>query len=53
MDRAKERRVRTPSYADVAKPVFKSAVGRWKPYQKYFEPHLAKLEPFLKEFGYD
>jgi hypothetical protein len=52
-DRAREKRVRTPSYADVSRPVFKSAVGRWRHYQKYFEPHLEKLEPFVKAFGYE
>jgi tetratricopeptide (TPR) repeat protein len=49
---AREKIVRSPTYADVAKPVYKSAMGRWHNYQKYLEPHLAKLEPFVKAFGY-
>ncbi len=49
---AREKVVRSPTYADVAKPVYKSAKGRWRHYQKYLEPHLEKLEPFAKAFGY-
>ena len=45
--------VRSPTYADVAKPVFKTAIGRWRNYQKYLEPALEKLEPFVKTFGYE
>ncbi len=50
---AREKVVRSPTYADVAKPVYKSAMGRWRNYQKYLEPHLKKLEPFVKAFGYE
>ena len=50
---AREKAVRSPTYADVTQPVYKRAVGRWRNYQKYLEPHLAKLEPFVKLFGYE
>jgi tetratricopeptide (TPR) repeat protein len=49
---AGEKVVRSPTYAEVAKPVHNKAMGRWRNYQKYFEPHFAKLEPFFKAFGY-
>lgn len=52
-EHARHKVVRSPTYADVAKPVFKTAVGRWRNYQKYFEPHLDKLAPFVKAFGYE
>jgi len=52
-EHARQKQVRSPSHADVTKPVFKRAVGRWRNYQKYFEPHLDKLEPFVKAFGYE
>jgi tetratricopeptide (TPR) repeat protein len=52
-EHAQQKVVRSPTYADVTKPVFKRAVGRWHHYQKYLEPHLAKLEPFAKAFGYE
>ncbi len=45
--------MRAPTYAEVAKPIFKTAVGRWRNYQRYLEPHLDKLAPFLKAFGYE
>jgi hypothetical protein len=52
-EHARQKMVRSPTYADVAQPVHKRAVGRWRNYQKHLEPHLAPLEPFLKAFGYD
>ena len=52
-EHARQKAVRSPTYSDVTKKVFKTAVGRWRNYQKYFEPHLAKLEPLAKELGYE
>lgn len=45
--------IRSPTYGDVKKPISRSAIGRWRNYQKYFEPCLKKLEPFAKAFGYE
>ncbi len=50
---AKAKVVRSPTYADVTQQVFKRAQGRWRNYQKYLEPHLPVLEPFVKAFGYE
>jgi Tfp pilus assembly protein PilF len=52
-EHARQKAVRSPTYSDVTKKVFKTAVGRWRNYQKYFEPHLAKLEPLVKALGYE
>jgi tetratricopeptide (TPR) repeat protein len=52
-EHARQKVVRSPTYADVTKPVYKGAVGRWRNYQKYLEPYLEKLEPFIKAFGYE
>lgn len=52
-EHARQKRVRSPTYADVTKPVYKRAIGRWRNYQKYLEPHLEKLDPFVKAFGYE
>ena len=52
-EHARQRVVRSAAYADVTQPVYKRAVGHWRNYQKYLEPHLEKLEPFVKAFGYD
>ena len=52
-EHARKKLVRSPTYADVTQPVYKRARGRWRNYQKYLEPHLAGLEPFVKAFGYE
>jgi tetratricopeptide (TPR) repeat protein len=52
-EHARQKVVRSPTYADVTKPVYKGAVGRWRNYQKHLEPHLEKLAPFVKLFGYE
>lgn len=51
-EHARQKLVRSPTYADVTKPVFKGAIGRWRNYQKYLEPWAEKLEPFVKAFAY-
>jgi len=52
-EHARQKLVRSPTYADVTKPVFKRAVGRWHHYRKYLEPYLENLAPFVKAFGYE
>jgi hypothetical protein len=52
-EHARRKQVRSPTYADVTQKVFKRARGRWRNYQKYLEPLLPKLEPFLKALGYE
>ena len=52
-EHASKKRVNSPSHADVRKPLYRTAVGRWRNYQKYFEPHMAGLERFLKAFNYE
>lgn len=52
-EHARSKPLRSPSYAEVTKPVFKRAVGRWRNYEKYLEPWLAKLEPFVSAYGYE
>jgi Tfp pilus assembly protein PilF len=52
-EHAQKKLVRSPTYADVTRPISKSAVGRWRNYEKYLEPFLEKLAPFIKAFGYE
>ena len=52
-ERAREKLVRSPTYAEVARPISRGAVGRWRHYRSHLEPHLAKLAPFVEAFGYD
>jgi len=51
-DHARRKPVRSPTYADVTKPVYRGAIGRWRNYAKYLEPCLPRLEPFVEAFGY-
>ena len=49
---AKRRRINTPSYHQVARPIYGDARGRWRRYERQLEPVMEKLEPFVKAFGY-
>ena len=51
-EHARAKRVNSPSRDDVRKPLYKTAVGRWRNYQKYLEPYLPALERFVKAFNY-
>jgi tetratricopeptide (TPR) repeat protein len=51
-EHARAKRVNSPTHADVKKPLYRTAVGRWRNYEKYLEPYLPGLERFLKEFNY-
>ena len=44
--------VKTASYAQVTKPVYRSSVGRWERYKKQLEPILPTLRPWADKFGY-
>ena len=50
---AQQRRVRSPTFTEVTKKIFTSSRGRWRNYEKFLEPHLHTLDPFLKAFGYE
>ncbi|HZV33771.1 MAG TPA: sulfotransferase [Verrucomicrobiae bacterium] len=52
-EHASAKRVNSPSHADVRKPLYRTALGRWRNYQKYLHPYLTRLEPFLKAFNYE
>ncbi|MBX3363249.1 MAG: sulfotransferase [Phycisphaeraceae bacterium] len=51
-DPQRARLVRTASYAQVARPVHREAVARWKRYARHLEPVLPLLAPFVSSFGY-
>lgn len=52
-DRLHGKIVNSPTQTEVRVPVYGSAVGRWRAYRRYLEPHLDRLAPFVKAFGYD
>ena len=45
--------INTPSSSQVIQPLYKSSVGRWKNYHKYFIKHMDKLNPWIDYFGYN
>ena len=45
-------RIRTPSYNQVVKPLYKDAQQRWKNYAKPMARILPLLEPWAERFGY-
>lgn len=45
-------RLGTPSYDQVMLPVTDAAVGRWRHYSRWLGPHLARLEPWVRYWGY-
>lgn len=50
--RSERKAVRTPTYDDVTKPLYKRALGRWRNYETYLEPGLKILQPYVDAFGY-
>jgi len=52
-EHARTKRVLSPSHADVLKPLYRTAVGRWRHYQKHLDPYMSGLERFIKAFDYD
>jgi tetratricopeptide (TPR) repeat protein len=51
-ERLKTKAVSSPTYEAVSKPLYTSAIGRWRNYQEYIEPVLATLRPCTDAFGY-
>jgi tetratricopeptide (TPR) repeat protein len=51
-ERLKDKAVSSPTYEAVSRPLYTSSIGRWKHYAKFFEPHLAALQPSVEAFGY-
>ncbi|NOS68884.1 MAG: hypothetical protein HOP33_03045 [Verrucomicrobia bacterium] len=52
-EHARSKPLRSPSYAEVTKPVSRRAIGRWQNYRCHLEPYLEKLQPMIKALGYD
>ncbi len=44
--------IRTPSYAQVAQPLYTSAMQRWKHYEHLMPEALEIIQPWRKHFGY-
>ena len=45
--------IKTPSYSQVAEPIYQRAVERWRNYSEQLRPALPILEPWIEELGYE
>ena len=50
--KAGERKINTPSYDQVVKPIYKDSVFNWKNYKKHLTPVSSFLERYINAFGY-
>lgn len=54
VEHAKRRgHIRSASYAQVGRGLYRDALDRWQRYRKYLEPHMQTLQPYCEMFGYD
>jgi len=51
-EKAKGRYIATPSFAAVVQPLYSRSVARWRHYEKFYEPILPMLAPYIEAFGY-
>ena len=51
-ERAREKIVRSPTADAVTEKVHQRAKQRWRNYERYLEPCMKHLEPFLKHWNY-
>ena len=47
------KKVKSPTYEAVTKPIYCSSIGRWRNYEKQLSPALEKLNPYIEKFGYE
>jgi len=50
--RAIGKQINSPSFSQVAQPLYTSSVARWQPYEKEFEAVAGQLQPYIDAFGY-
>ena len=50
---ARQRTIATPSHAQVVRPLYASARGKWLHYREFLEPCLPALSPWVRSLGYE
>jgi Tfp pilus assembly protein PilF len=50
---ASKRTIGTPSAAQVVRPLYSSACGKWRNYSSFLAPYLPALLPWVQAFGYE
>lgn len=48
-----QKHVHSPTYEEVARPIFTTSVGRWQNYERYLAPSFESLMPLVRDLGYD
>lgn len=51
--KAAEKYIASPSFSQVAQPLYSSSVGRWQHYRAEYTTILPELQTFIEEFGYE
>jgi tetratricopeptide (TPR) repeat protein len=51
-EHARGRAINTPSYADVVRPIYRHAIGRWLHYRPWFGSAERTLAPLVEQLGY-
>lgn len=51
--RSAEKVISTPTYADIAQPLYRHSLQRWRKYESWLAPHMHYLKPYLDAFGYE
>ncbi|XAL98335.1 sulfotransferase [Phycisphaeraceae bacterium D3-23] len=51
-EHAAHKQVDSPTYEQVAKPIYTSSIGRWKNYERHMAPALEVLRPWVEALGY-
>ena len=44
--------INTPSATQVTQTLYKTSIGKWKNYERYFDEYLPLLDPWMKQWGY-
>jgi RNA polymerase sigma factor (sigma-70 family) len=51
--RLRKKHVRSPSYEEVARPIYSTSIGRWRNYERQIGPLMDRLAPLVKALGYE
>ena len=49
---SQKRRIHSPTYRDVTRPLYTRSVTRWRAYEQHLAPILPIIEPYCRAFGY-
>ena len=50
---AEQKHVQSPTYEEVARPIFTTSIGRWQNYERYLAPSFQSLMPLVRDLGYE